>query len=244
MQDGRVIPLLLDLDFKEVSGPLAQFQAKKADNPGIKELVASLNKAASSPVPDAQLDKLFPALWGDLDKQITAIPSSGTQTKHSRPQGEILEELVSSIRTVELRMRDAMDDDPIIRKRRRLRFHPMMMHEFMHRIAERPGDPVQMLFAGSLLRDEAPWIYELALEAYHAVRSGSRESGQIAVKRFVNAIEILQRGPFAEELGVDRMSLKMLQSTLSEILELVEFPKERTPTRLRKRPISAVPAQP
>jgi hypothetical protein len=38
MQDGRVIPLLLDLDLKELSGPLAQFQAKKADVAGIKDL--------------------------------------------------------------------------------------------------------------------------------------------------------------------------------------------------------------
>ena len=29
MQDERVIPLLLDLDFKDLSGPLAQFQAKR-----------------------------------------------------------------------------------------------------------------------------------------------------------------------------------------------------------------------
>jgi hypothetical protein len=29
MQEGRVIPLLLDIEFKDISGPLAQFQAKK-----------------------------------------------------------------------------------------------------------------------------------------------------------------------------------------------------------------------
>ncbi|RWR47594.1 toll/interleukin-1 receptor domain-containing protein [Sinirhodobacter ferrireducens] len=28
MQDARVIPLLFDLDFSDISGPLAQFQAK------------------------------------------------------------------------------------------------------------------------------------------------------------------------------------------------------------------------
>jgi hypothetical protein len=109
MQDGRVIPLLLDLDFKEISGPLAQFQAKKADSTGIKELVVSLNKADSAPVPEAQLHKLFSVLWSDLEKQIASIPKSGTQTKHNRPQGEILEELVSSVRSVDTRFRDIMN---------------------------------------------------------------------------------------------------------------------------------------
>ena len=47
MQDGRVIPLLLDLELKDLSGPLAQFQAKKCDQVGIKELMIDLNKKAS-----------------------------------------------------------------------------------------------------------------------------------------------------------------------------------------------------
>ena len=74
MQDGRVIPLLLDLDVKDISGPLAQFQTKKADNGGIKDLALSLNKASTTPVPEAQLEKLLVALWGDLEKQISGIP--------------------------------------------------------------------------------------------------------------------------------------------------------------------------
>lgn len=240
MQDGRVIPLLLDLDFKEVSGPLAQFQAKKADNTGIKELVVSLNKAASAPVPDAQLDKLFPALWSDLEKQITSIPKSGTPTKHNRPQGEILEELVSSVRSVEMRVRDVMDDDSIFRKRRRLRIHPVMMQEFMHRITGGRRDPIQILFVASLLRDDAPWIYELALDAYNALRSGRREQGQKAIRRFIDTLEMLQRGPFSEELGIDRMTLKMIRQEIFEMSELINFdienevgpgpePRKRTP---------------
>ncbi|MFO0154193.1 MAG: toll/interleukin-1 receptor domain-containing protein, partial [Alphaproteobacteria bacterium] len=72
MEDGRVIPLLLDLDFKEISGPLAQFQAKKIDEIGIKELVTSFNKAFANPGADGQIDKLFSALWSDLQKQIGA----------------------------------------------------------------------------------------------------------------------------------------------------------------------------
>jgi hypothetical protein len=230
MQDGRLIPLLLDLDLKEVSGPLAQFQAKKADAIGIKELTVSLNKAASAPsapVPDAQLDKLFSALWGDLEKQITSIPKSSTPTKHNRPQGDILEELVSSVRSVEVRVRDVMDDDPMFRKRRRIRFHPAMVQDLMSRIAEGPGDPIQILFVASLLRDDAPWLYELALQAYNLARSGPREGARKAIRRFFNAVEMLQMGPFSEELGIDRMALKIIRSEFFEISEMIKFEDER-----------------
>ena len=49
MQDAKVIPLLLDLDKKEISGPLAQFQAKKVEKDEIRELIVSVNKSAKSP---------------------------------------------------------------------------------------------------------------------------------------------------------------------------------------------------
>ena len=79
-----------------------------------------------------------------------------------------------------------------------------------------PRDPVQILFVASLQRDNVPWIYELALEAYRLVRSGRREEGQKAIRRFIDAFEILWRGPFAEEFGIDRMALKMIRSEFFE----------------------------
>lgn len=225
MQDGRVVPLLLDLDFKEISGPLAQFQAKKADSAGVRDLVLDLNKASAAPVVDATLETLLQALIGNLEKEISEIPKNTTPAKNKRPEGEILEELVSSVRSVEMRVRDVMDDDPVMRWRwrRRSRFHPMMMHELMHRVSEGPRDPIQILFIASLLRDDAPWIYELALEAYRAIRSGRKVEAQKARRRFVDAIEMLQKGPFSEELGIDRMALKMIRSDFFEMFEFMDF---------------------
>ncbi len=42
IDDGRVIPLLLDLEKSDLSGPLTQFQAEKADKDGIRKLAESL----------------------------------------------------------------------------------------------------------------------------------------------------------------------------------------------------------
>lgn len=132
MEDGRVIPLLLDLDFKEISGPLAQFQAKKADQAGIRELVVSLNKSAQEPDPEDRLAKIFDPLYTDLGKMIAEIPTGDTSHKQIRPQGEILEELVSGVRSVEMRVREFMDDEPSRHRRIRRRFHPGMFKELTH----------------------------------------------------------------------------------------------------------------
>jgi hypothetical protein len=190
---------------------------------GVKELVLSLNKAHSAPVPEAQLDKLFSVLWDDLDKQIASIPKAANTMKHNRPQGEILEELVSSVRSVEMRVRDLTEDEPMARRRRRPRLHPAVVSELMHRVADGPGDPIQILIIASLLRDDAPWIYELGQEAYRAVRLGRREERSRAIRRFAKAIELLQRGPFSEEFGVDRLALKAIRPEFLEILDLCKF---------------------
>jgi TIR domain len=223
MQDGRVVPLLLNLDFKEISGPLAQFQAKKADSEGIRELLLDLNKASSAPVPDSTLETLLQAVLGKLEEELAAIPKNSATVKHKRPEGEILEELVSSVRSVEMRVRDVMDDEPFFRRRRRSRIHPMMMHELIHRTSDGPNDPVQLLYVGSLLRDDAPWLYELALEAYRTLRSGSIGDGQRSVRRFLESFEMLQKGEFSEEFGIDRMTLKMIRSEFLHSFDFLRF---------------------
>jgi hypothetical protein len=104
MQDGKVIPLLLDIDKKEISGPLAQFQAKKVEQSEMKELLLSLNRSATAPIADATLEKLFAMAWPEIEGKIQAIPEVKDAPKQSRPEGDILEELVAGIRNIETRL--------------------------------------------------------------------------------------------------------------------------------------------
>jgi hypothetical protein len=43
--EGFVVPLLLDVDLSDLTGPLAQFQAKKTDRAGVLGLLQSINGA-------------------------------------------------------------------------------------------------------------------------------------------------------------------------------------------------------
>jgi len=231
MEDGRVIPLLLDLDFKEISGPLAQFQAKKADIVGIKELVVSLNKASPTPVADAQLDKLFTHLWGDLDRQISDIPKAGADGKPNRPQGEILEELVASVRNVEIRFREVVDDEPDYRKRRRIRFNLPMYEAIIGRMSEGPRDPIRILIVASFVREEIPWLYELGLEAYRGMKIGSKD-GRRAFRRFMEAFELAQKLPVLDESGIGRPMLHLMRSTYVDMIDF--FSRAEAPDDLAR----------
>ncbi len=232
LQGNKVIPLLLDLEVRDITGPLAQFQAKKADKAGVSEIIQSIN-AVEKAVPEAQTKKLFEALWPEFEKHVQSIPNTAAVAKHSRPQTEILEELVTSIRSLDSRFREVSEEPRMLRSRR-FRFHPEMIHDMMHMMGERPGDPIGILFLASLFRDDMPWLYELGMEAYRAACSGIPEEAARAIHRFRRASKFLMRGPFPfEEMRLDPRTMDMLMMELEHLM--LEPEKEPDVTAKPKR---------
>jgi TIR domain len=220
MQDGRVIPLLLDLDFKDISGPLSQFQAKIVDATSIKELVVSLNKAAPVPILEARLDKLISQLWGTLEKQIGEIPKNGLVGKTKRPQDDILEELVSGVRNLEMRVRDVSEGDFPRTRRKNSKYHPLMMRELIYHGGRDLDLPLQILIMASLVRDDVPWLYELAAEFYRAATEGNARRARAARRQLANALNGVMHGPLSDVLGTDR---RMIFEVLHEMRSALEF---------------------
>jgi hypothetical protein len=235
MQEGRVIPLLLDVEFKDITGPLAQFQAKKVDKSGIGDVVNSINQISETKVPEIRLSPLFDTLWPTLDKKVGEIPKTQTPARQNRPQHEVLEELVTSIRGLDLRFRDIVEEGPP-RRRRRHRFHPMMVIDLMGselRLGHR--DPSMILLFVSLLRDEFPWLYELGVDAYRTSNESNSIKAKQARYRFLAALRMLRRGPFLEELGDKdlHMVARDMEHMVEEILARMEA-KPRAKSRKDK----------
>lgn len=226
MQDSRVVPLLLDLDFQDISGPLAQFQAKKVEKSGLGEVIQSINNASGQAVPDDRAKQLFDALWKQLEDKVAAIPKPAAPAKPTRTTNEVIEELVAGVRAIETRIRD-LDDTPKSPSRRKMRFHPMMFEEIMQMSGD-PGDPVGILMAASMMREDAPWLYELAMEVYKAVRTGDLDVIERESRRLQRFSEMSMRGPWMRELGdkdshilmmeFPRMLENMLKRTLARRL--------------------------
>lgn len=102
---GAVCPYLYDVDFSELTGPLSQFQGKKADCASTKELLESINSKAPSPLSVERFNKLFDTFWPELESKLKNIPIADTVTQHTRSQEEILEEMVKAVRSIEARFR-------------------------------------------------------------------------------------------------------------------------------------------
>lgn len=123
MQGARVI-LLFNLGIGDITGPLAQFQAKKVEKGGLGDVIQSLNSTKDQSILEARAKQLFEALWPEFEKQLESIPDEAPTEKHMRPQHEILEELVTGVRGLDVRFRElegTVSDQGPRSHRRRLR---------------------------------------------------------------------------------------------------------------------------
>jgi TIR domain len=239
MEDSRVVPLLLDLELSEISGPLAQFQAKKATRSGMLEVIQSINKSAPQPIDDPRVTQLFDALWPTLEDRLTSIPEP-EGAKPLRPQQEILEELVAGVRSLDSRLRESEDGSlsPSVRRRRGRfgRVHPFLFEELSRAIGQGRRDPIGLLIVTSAFREDLPWMYELGLEAYRAAKTGDMEEYESCVRRIRVAADMLTRGPFGEELGIHPRDLDIMFMALEKLFgEETPILAEATPKPKPKR---------
>ena len=235
MQGSKVIPLLLDLEVRDITGPLAQFQAKKVERTGVNEVIISINQTAKGMVPELRARELFEALWPKLEKEVKAIPKQPTAEKHVRPQHEILEELVVGIRSLDSRLREMTDGAPPLSRRRRMKFHPMMMMDMMHMGRRGPGDPVRLLMLASMFREDMPWLYELAMEVHRATKAGLAEDVTRARRDFRRGLEMCLHGPMMEEMGMDPEMHHMLTRELEYAVPPEAAPEEEPKTKPRRK---------
>ena len=228
-ESGKVIPLLLDLELSDISGPLVQFQAKKLTRAGVSEVINSLQgSAVDEAIHDDRARHLFDLVWPDLENKLEGISKEAPAERHRRPQHEVLEELVSGVRSLDTRINEWSEMTAHITPRGRSRMHPMMLLEPLEVLSEGPGDPTAILILASIFRDDAPWLYELGVDAYHALRS-RRSNAEDSVRRFSRAVDLLTHGPFMEEFGLDPRALSIVRHELPHVLERYARPKAVPP---------------
>jgi hypothetical protein len=56
-----------------------------------------------------------------------------------------------------------------------------------------------------------PWFYEIAVEAYHAIKTGDTETAEREIQRLGHFTERFMHGPFMEEFGGKEMHMLMME---------------------------------
>jgi len=78
IEEGRICAIVFNIDKTDLVGPLATFQATAFNKDEIRQLLTTINKAASKEVAllDRSLDAAFDKWWPDLEQKVAAISSA------------------------------------------------------------------------------------------------------------------------------------------------------------------------
>lgn len=204
MLDSKVIPLLFGLELSDLSGPLSQFQALKVDQQGVMDVVKAINAVSENKASDGTISHLVPALWPQLQQQIDNIPGQAPIGKHMRPQGEILEELVSQVRGLGARMSyldpEVMDRDIKYASRMYRDLDPRMIDDLMHGTMDSRDGDLSLLILAGIVRDVMPWLAEVLVESHRELKNAGPEEAREIGHRLMRVAKQSKRGRFGERL--------------------------------------------
>jgi hypothetical protein len=212
LETSKVVPLLLDLDFSSISGPLAQFQAKKLTRDGLYEVIQSVQASAEDPVPEVRAKQLFNALWPELEKSFAEIPQNSPTQAQARPQNEVLEELVAGVRALDART-------PPNRKERRY-LRPEVLDDLVTDVSGSEGDPLTILVIATAFQD-FPVLYELSVETYRSLVSNPGSSTR-KLRRLRRVAEQLGKSRAAEYIGLEPRAVDFATFHLSRLIDVYE----------------------
>ena len=235
-----VVGVALGVPLSRVSaGPFYQFNNMDDSEDDLTKLMHQLARRVPSLELDSDVVKVQVTTFKATEAAILKTLTTGggkkapTEETDESPVAKLVEEMKALPSRVAERLAEAGDP---FRRRRMRRFHPMMFEDLVH-MSGVPGDPVTILMAASLVRDDAPWLYELAMEVYRAVKSGNPEAIEREVARLRNFSEFAMRGPFMEEFGLGGKESHIFLMEFPRMLEhmLRRMLDERKPHKAARR---------
>jgi len=236
-----VVGVALGVPLSRVStGPFYQFMNMDDSEGDLTKLVNQLAER----IPNLELDSdvvktqvlAFKATEEALLKKLTS-GSAKAKTKEEVDETAVAK-LAEEMKALPSRVAERLAEsgDPF-RRRKMRRFHPMMFEELMHMSGD-SSDPVGILMVASFVREDAPWLYELAMEVYRAVKSGDAAAIEQEMARLRRFSNMMMRGPFMEEFGFGGKESQMFFMEFPRMLEhmLMRTLEEKKSNRVRRPP--------
>ena len=181
------------------TGPFAQFQNNDGSVEAINKLVLELVGKVPTIKPNhshvEQLVQSFHKTASEIVKR--DLKEADTPETGDEIVAKLFEEVKIRFESIPSRIEERMD--PEFRRRRR-RFHPMIFEELMHE-PDDLEDPFGILIAASLVKNDIPWIYELARATFKAIEAGNLKEMQTQLNRIHRFSKGMMREFMMDEMG-------------------------------------------
>lgn len=238
--DRPVFGIALGIPLRKANtGPFAQFQNCDDNEESLTKLVIQLLTRVPDSEPDHEAVQVqVRSFKSRLEEpnQVQAAEDVG-EAEHgdSASVAKLFEEIKVMFQDLPSRMEARLLEGSAPIRRRRLRhLHPMMFEELAHIGPDRPGDPVALLMIASMVRDDAPWLYELIVDVYREVKAGNTATARRDIRRLRDTTEVMMHSPWMEEMGIHPREMDMLLMELPVMLD-------RYLTRFEDKPVKRSP---
>jgi hypothetical protein len=216
-----VIGVALGVPLSRVTvGPFYQFQNMEDSEGDLIKLVEQLAKRISGLELDGDVVRAqvqaFKAIESDILKSLAAKPKTPVATKSIDDSS--FAKIIEEIKTLPTRVAERLADvvDPSNRRSRRT--NPLLLRHLLDTSTD-SRDPVSILMLASFVKDEAPWLYEIAMESYRTVKSGNPDLIAEEMRRLRRLSEFGLHTAFRGELGYSNKESYYLMKELPRILE-------------------------
>ncbi len=238
--DTNVLGIALGVPLEKVStGPFGQFQNCGDDEDSLTKLVIQLIKRNPDASPREEAVRMQVRVFLDGVKKL--LSSKGKPIAHVGTDDSSVAKLFEEVKVMVRELPERVDDRvrSVTKRgsmRRGRRLHPMMFEEFLFHPAlreSRHGPAAAWLLFISVLREDFPWLYELGLEMYHALRSGESKKINEARNNLMTILEVTTHGPFLHEMY--RPDDEELFFMVKHLPQMVERFMERSVLRPRSK---------
>ncbi|ASS48875.1 MAG: hypothetical protein CHH17_09065 [Candidatus Fluviicola riflensis] len=202
------------------TGPFAQFQNNDGSIESITKLVMDLVCNVPGLDPERtyveELVKAFHTKATEIVSKYEDPTPVAQETSDNIMVAKLFEEVKIMFESLPSRIENRIDPRD---KRRRRKFHPIMIEEIMH-FGMKSGDTsTSFLIMLSFFKDDYPWLYEIGLETYHGIKnSKSPMERKKLISNFERTFE-LTRHPMLRDFSEKNEDMDMFFHELRHSME-------------------------
>jgi TIR domain len=227
------------------SGPFAQFQNLDDEVDSLTRLVIQLAGRIPGAEPDRDVVKTQVEVFKDkvkplLDKQKLPQDQHVDEKQDETSVAKIFEEIKVMFQDLPGRIEKRVDSESLMNRKRVRRMHPRFLDEMMHISGKEFGEYLGPLIIGSIFKEDFPWLYEVSVEVYRKLESGSSDAAE-ALRRFIRLIERLTHHPMMWDMH-ERSKEKRFD--IEELMMMSHHMLERIATRGEKANAALHPDDP